>query len=169
MLDDQLRADALAGEAIERAVVGVWVKAPEPLVWQSGGAGAELVAQQPEQAEDLIGVGGLVGDDHRGATVAGRLEFEQPVEDHQRVAQGAGDDDRVQAGELVAHVVQPGHPAAGGEVAWVESGVDRADRHAETHPVDGRDVPVASASTSGMRTCTLSSSSLAAAIVSART
>jgi hypothetical protein len=33
LLDDQLRADALAGEAIERAIVGVWVKAPEPLVW----------------------------------------------------------------------------------------------------------------------------------------
>jgi hypothetical protein len=76
------------------------VDAPEPLVGQPGGAGAELVAQQPEQPEDLIRVGRLVGDDRRRAALTGRLQLEQAVEDHQRVAQGAGHDDRVQAGEL---------------------------------------------------------------------
>ena len=131
LLDDQLDVDAVAGEAIQRAVVGVAVKAPEPLVGQSGWAGAELVAEEPEQPKDLIGVGGLVGDDHRRTAVAGGLEFEQPVEDHQRVAQGAGHDDRVQSGELVAHVVQPGHPAAAGEVPRVGAGVDGADRYLE--------------------------------------
>jgi hypothetical protein len=33
VLDDQLVTNAVAGETIERAVVGVSVKAPEPLVW----------------------------------------------------------------------------------------------------------------------------------------
>jgi hypothetical protein len=46
--DDQLGVDAVAGEAVERAVVGVAVKAPEALVGQPGGARAELVAEQPE-------------------------------------------------------------------------------------------------------------------------
>jgi hypothetical protein len=32
--------------------------------------------------------------------------------------------------------------AAAGEVARVGAGVDRADRHREAHPVDGRDVPI---------------------------
>jgi hypothetical protein len=32
LLDDQLVVDAVAGESIERAVVGVSVEAPEPLV-----------------------------------------------------------------------------------------------------------------------------------------
>jgi hypothetical protein len=95
LLADQVDVDAVAGEAVEWSVVGVAVDAPEALIGQASGAGAELVAQQPEQPEDLIGVGGLVGDDRRRAAVAGRLEFEQAVEDHQRIAQGAGDDDRV--------------------------------------------------------------------------
>jgi hypothetical protein len=73
----------VAGEAIERAVVGVAVDAPEALVGQPGGARAELVAQKPEQPEDLIGVGGLVGDDRRRAAVARWRELEQAVEDHQ--------------------------------------------------------------------------------------
>jgi len=72
-------------------------------------------------------------------------ELQQPVEDHQRVAQRAGHDDRVQAGELVGHVVQPGHTAAASEVPRVGSGVDRGDRDLEAHPIDGRDVPVAEA------------------------
>ncbi len=76
MLDDQLDVDAVAGESIERAVVGVTVHAPEPLVGWSGWAGAERVAPEPEQPEVLIGIRGLVGDDHRRAAVAGRLEFE---------------------------------------------------------------------------------------------
>ncbi len=75
--------------------------------------------------------------------LAWALELEQPVEDHQRVAKRAGHDDRVQSGELVAHVVEPGHPAAAGEVPGVRAGVDGADRDPEAHAVDGGDVPVA--------------------------
>ncbi len=52
MRDDELGVDAVAGETIERAVVGVAVKAPEALVGQPRGTRAELVAEQPEQAED---------------------------------------------------------------------------------------------------------------------
>jgi len=141
--EDQRGVDAVAREAVQRAVVAVAGEVPEALVGQSCGAWAELVAEQPVQAEDLVGVGGLVGDDHRRAAGAGRLEFEQAVEGDQRVAQGAGDDDRVQAGELVAHVVQPCHAAAGVEVARVGAGVDRADGDAEAHPVDRRDMSVA--------------------------
>lgn len=119
MPDDQLRVDAVARETVQRAVVGVAVQAPEALVGQSGGARAELVAQQPVQPEDLVGVRGLIGDDHRRPAGTGRLQLKQPVQRDQRVAPGAGDDDRVQAGELVAHVVQPRHAAAGVEVTCV--------------------------------------------------
>jgi hypothetical protein len=73
LLDDQVGVGAVASETVQRSVVGVAVPAPEALVGQSGGAGAELVAQQPEQAEDLVGVGGLVGDDHRRAALGRRL------------------------------------------------------------------------------------------------
>jgi hypothetical protein len=104
---DQLGVYAVASEAVERSVAGVAVDAPESLVGQAGRAGPELVTQQPEQPEDLVGVGGLVGDDHRRPAVAGRCHFEQSIEDHQRVTQRAGDDDRVQARELVCEVVQP--------------------------------------------------------------
>jgi hypothetical protein len=88
--DDQLRVDAVARETVQRPVVGVTIEAPEALVGQSGGAWAELVAQQPVQAEDLVGVGGLVGDDHRRPAGAGRLQLEQAVEGDEGVAQGAG-------------------------------------------------------------------------------
>jgi len=66
----------------------------------------------------------LVGEDGHRAAVARWRKLEQAVEDHQRVAQGAGHDDDVQAGELVSEVVQPGDAAATGEVARVGTGVD---------------------------------------------
>ena len=54
MLGDQAGVDAVAGEAVERAVVGVWVDAPEALLGQVGEPGRELVAEQPEQPEHLV-------------------------------------------------------------------------------------------------------------------
>jgi len=78
--EDQPGVDAVACEAVQRAVAVVAVEIPEALVGQPRGARAELVAEQPVQAEDLVGVGGLVGDDHRRAAGAGRLELEQAVE-----------------------------------------------------------------------------------------
>lgn len=76
--DDRPRVNAVAGEPVEGPVVGVAVDAPEALVGQRGGARAELVAQQPEQAEDLVGVGGLVGNDRRRPPAPGGCSSRRP-------------------------------------------------------------------------------------------
>lgn len=99
--EDQRGVDAVAREASQRAVAVVAGEVPEALIVQSCRAWAELVAQQPVQPEDLVGVGGLVGDDHRWPAGAGRLQLEQAVEGDERVAQGARD---------AAHT-RPGNPA----------------------------------------------------------
>lgn len=76
--DDRPGVDPVASEPVQRAVVGLTVDSPEALVGQRGGARAELVAQQPEEAEDLVGVGGLVGDDRRRSAGAGGCSSSRP-------------------------------------------------------------------------------------------
>jgi hypothetical protein len=48
---DQLPTDVVSGELLENTVVGVWIHPPEPSALDVGQAWAELVAEQPEQAE----------------------------------------------------------------------------------------------------------------------
>ncbi len=59
----------MAGERVQPAVVGAAVDAPEPGAADIGQPGAELVAQEPEQTEDAVGIGAGVGHD------LGRLEL----------------------------------------------------------------------------------------------
>ena len=93
VLLDERPVDLVAREAVQRAVVG-GVQAPE-----RGGAGVSeprrvLIAKDPEQAEDHVGVPGGIGDDLPGPDA--RLGVEQPLEDVRGVGLGAGDHDRVQ-------------------------------------------------------------------------
>lgn len=80
-----------------------------------------MIAQEPEQAEDLVGVAGGVG--HQLVRLQGGLLLEEAVEDVEAVPQGAGHDDGVEAGELVGQEVQVGDALAGSEVAGVRAGV----------------------------------------------
>ncbi len=52
MLGDEVGPDAVAGEAVEGPVVRPFVQSPVPEVLEVDDAGAELVAEQPEEAED---------------------------------------------------------------------------------------------------------------------
>jgi len=131
----------VAGDSVQRAVVGVGVGAPEPGVAEVGQAGAELVAEQAEQAENLVGVAGVVGH-QLGRSQAGVL-LEQPFEDVEAVAEGAGDDDGVEAGELVGEEVEVCDAPAGSEVAGVGSSVQGADGDDEAQPVSGGDLAAA--------------------------
>ena len=54
---DELRVDAVAGHLVEGAVAGAAVEAPEAGVADVGEAEAELVAEEAEQPEDLVGIG----------------------------------------------------------------------------------------------------------------
>jgi predicted RNA binding protein YcfA (HicA-like mRNA interferase family) len=56
VLSDQIQIDTMACDAIERAVVGRGVDAPVAGAADVGDSGAEPVAQQPEQAENHVGV-----------------------------------------------------------------------------------------------------------------
>ena len=98
VLLDERPVDLVAREAVQRAVVG-GVRTPE-----RGGAGVSkprrvLVAEDPEEAEDHVGVAGCIGDDLPGANAG--LRVEQPVKDVRRVGLGAGDHDRVQPGVMI--------------------------------------------------------------------
>ena len=66
--------------------------------------------------------------------------FEEKGEQHQAVAQGAGDDDAVQAAELVGQQVVPGHAARLAEILRVRPGMDGARRRGEAHAVRRGDI-----------------------------
>ena len=93
VLLDEPGVDLVAREGVQRAVVGR-VDAPERRATGVGESRGVLVSEQPEQAEDDVGVAGAVGHDlarpHAG------LRVKQAVEDVGGRA-GCGDDDGVQA------------------------------------------------------------------------
>ena len=133
--------DALGGQLVQGAVVGLAVHAPEPGAADVGQTRAELVAEQVEDAEDRVGVGAGVGHD------LGRLQLGLLLQHHgeqgQAVAQGAGHGDAVQPGELVGDQVVERDPALLAVVARVRPRMDRADGHHEAQPVRGRHVAAA--------------------------
>ncbi len=60
MVDNSLRLDAMGREVVEPAVVGGSVDPPEAGAAKIADARAELVAQEPEQAEHAVGVGSRI-------------------------------------------------------------------------------------------------------------
>ena len=64
-----------------------------------------------------------------------------PSQDEQAVAQSAGHDDRVQAGELVGDEVVVRDATAGAEIFWVGSSMYGARRRGEAHAIRRSDTP----------------------------
>ena len=86
-------------DAIQDPIVGPRIEAPELRLADVGQARAELIAEQPKQAKDHITDPGGIGHDfHRPQT---RLVFQEAIEDEHRIAEGPGDDNGMEAGELV--------------------------------------------------------------------
>src|SRR4051812_23255651 len=100
---DELDIDAMAREAVEYAVVGGSVDAPEAGVADIGKPWAELVAQEPKQSEHRVCISCGVGHDFGGIEVG--LLLEQQSQDEQAVAQDTRHHDGVQPGELVGDEV----------------------------------------------------------------
>ena len=133
----------MAGELVERPVVGGGVKPPEPGAAGVGESRGELVAEQSEEPEDDVGIAGGVGHDLAG-THAG-LRVKQPVEQVQRVGLGAGHDHGVDRDVVIGGRGQGGDAAAAVVVAAVEAGVDGAVGDHEPQPVDRGDLAAAPA------------------------
>jgi hypothetical protein len=72
---------------------------PEPLVREVAEAGGEVVAEQGEQAEHHVGVGGVVGGHH--LRLRPGVQVQQGLQDVQGVARGAGHDHLPDACDLV--------------------------------------------------------------------
>src|SRR3954452_21115730 len=116
-------------QTIERAVVRLAVHAPEPRPADVGEPRAELEAQQPEEAEDYVGIGPRIGHDldrcQRG------LLLQDEGQEGEAVAQRARHHDTIQTRELVAHEVLIGDAPTLAEVSGVRScvhGLDRDDK-----------------------------------------
>ena len=110
MLLDEVGVDPVGPrDGVDGPVVGGRVDPPEASIGEIGEAWGESVAEQGEQGEDLVGVGGGVGGDHLGSLTS--IELEESVEDVERVADRSGDDDATEAGVLIVEVDEPGEPS----------------------------------------------------------
>ncbi len=101
MPGDEPGVDVVARQPVERAVVGVAVDAPQPLVGQVGQPRCPPVAQRPRKSEDDFGGAGGVGGDHLGPDAG--LVRDEPVENIQAVTLYAGDQLLGEDGVRVGH------------------------------------------------------------------
>ena len=136
VVDDEFDVDGAFGDLPEGSVVGGLVHSPETCPADIFQTRAEVVTQQPEEAEHGIRIGGAVGHDVCG--IAFGVLVEQEREDDQAVAQGAGDDHGPETGILVGQHVVPGDATSVAEIFGVGPGMDGAFRGQEAQPV-GRD------------------------------
>jgi hypothetical protein len=81
MLGDELGVDAIAGQRIERAAIGLGIDPPQVGAAGVGEPRAELEAEQTEHAKDRIGVGAGIG--HDLDRLQFRLLFEHDGEQYQ--------------------------------------------------------------------------------------
>jgi hypothetical protein len=79
MAHDQLGTHSVPRQPILRAIVGGRIEPPEPRLPEVGQAGAELVAQQPEQAEDHVAVTGRVAHHLPGIEAGLVIQGVRPV------------------------------------------------------------------------------------------
>src|SRR5450631_1143042 len=86
--------DPLAGQAVERPVIGLRGHPPRAGFAEVGQPGAELVAQQPEQAEDQVAVPGCSTHFPPSArlaqTVANTLQYHELAASQARSFEGRG-------------------------------------------------------------------------------
>ena len=104
-----VQVEPAPGERGEGAVVRPGVDPPQLLVGHVGEAGTEAPAEQGDEAEDDVGVRGGGGHEQLGGDAA--VLVVHRVEQDQAVAQGAGDEDAGEAGDLVVDHVEPGAAA----------------------------------------------------------
>ena len=133
MLCNEGHPHFMRGEIVERAVIGFWIDPPEPGAADIGDARAELVARQPENAEDHVGISARVGHDF-GRLKLGFL-FEHDAQQHETVAQRARNGDRVEAGKLVGDEVAVGDAALLPKIFRVWPGMNGANRRHEAQTV----------------------------------
>ena len=143
VLTDQPEIDRAFAKAVERAIIGLPVDPPQPGVTQIGQPRAELVAQQPEQAEHRIGIRGGVG--HEFHRLQFGFLFKKKGEQHQAVTQCSGNHDAIQAAELVRQQIVPGHTPGLTEIFRIGSGMDGARGRGEAHAIRRSNVPRAPA------------------------
>lgn len=109
--------DALRGQGVQCAVVGLLIDAPEARPTDVGETRTELISKQMENAEHRVGIGPGIRHDF------GRLQFgllfQHDREQHQAVTQGARHGDAIQPGELVGDQIVERDPALLPEIAWV--------------------------------------------------
>src|SRR3546814_5594391 len=89
---NQIDFDPAPGNLIELSVARLAVDAPQLRAADVRQTGAESVAQEPEQAENCVGIGSGVG--HNLQRIELGFLLQQESQDDQTVAQGAGDDRR---------------------------------------------------------------------------
>ena len=138
---DEFWIDVVAGERIQRPVVGTAIEAPEARRAEVCEPWTELVPQQPEEPEDKVAVGSGIGHDLDRAQA--RLVLQKALKDVDGVAQCAWDEEAAEADELVAGEVEIGDSTPRPEVSRVGSCVDRAHGHNEAQPVGRGDVAFA--------------------------
>jgi hypothetical protein len=63
---DQLAVDAVSGQAIQYAIIGGAIQAPQPGIAQIGQARTEPIPEEPKRPKHLVGVRPTVGDDFDG-------------------------------------------------------------------------------------------------------
>src|ERR1700733_13166011 len=95
IVSDQVEIDDALRNLLERAVIGGAVDAPELCAANIRQSRAELITEQPEQAENGVGISGGVGHDFLGIEFG--LLFEQQGEDDETVAQGSRHDGSIEA------------------------------------------------------------------------
>jgi hypothetical protein len=135
--DNQWDGHAGSGNGIQTPIIGRRIHPPKAGFADIGQPGAELVAEEPKQAEDDITDPGGIRHDFDRLELG--LVFEEAIQDGHRIAERAWDDDRMEAGELVRGEVVIGHAAMRVEIVAMGPGIDRADRDDEPQPIRGRD------------------------------
>src|SRR5208283_2877190 len=130
---DQIDFDSAASDRIERPVARLAVDTPEFDAADVRQAGAELVSEEPEQAENGIGISGGVCHNLQRFQLGFLLQ--QESQDDQAVAQRSGDDGAGQTAELIGNHVVPSEAAFLAVVFGIGTGVYGARRSDETHAV----------------------------------
>jgi hypothetical protein len=135
----------VGGEIVERAIIGFRIDPPEPGTADVGDARAELVAEQPKNAEDHVCICAGIGHDF--SRLKHCLLFEHNAQQHEAIAQSAGDGDGVEAGKRVGDQIVIGDAAFGSKIFRVGSGMDCSNRHGEAKAI--RRCDIASTPTAG--------------------
>ncbi len=114
--------DVIARDPVEPAVVRIAVEPPEARIAEVGDVWAELVPEHAKEGEYEVAVPSVVGDELLRPEIG--LLLEKSAQDEERIAHRSGDDDRMEARDLIAAVVVVGDASSNVEVLLVWLGGD---------------------------------------------